>query len=603
MDKYRSHILVCAGGGCVSSGCKAVRDVLLTETARHGLDREMKIIETGCIGACDQGPIIVVYPEGIAYKKLKPEDVPLIVEEHLLKGRPVKKLMMGEAEKITNFKDINFFGFQMKNVLRNCGVIDPMSLEEYIARDGYQALGKVLSESSSEQVILEVKASGLRGRGGGGFPTGTKWQFAANSESETKYIVCNADEGDPGAFMDRSLLEGDPHALIEGMTIAGYAIGASQGFVYVRAEYPLAIERLEHAIAQAREVGLLGTNILGSSFAFDLEIRMGAGAFVCGEETALFASIEGCRGIPRSKPPYPAVAGLWGKPTVINNVETFANVPMILDRGAEWYSSIGTEKSKGTKIFALAGNINNTGLVEVPMGTTLRQIIYDIGGGIPKNKAFKAVQCGGPSGGCIPDKFIDVPIDYDSLQKLGAMMGSGGLIVMDESTCMVDLARYFLDFIQDESCGKCPPCRIGTKVMLEILERITRGEGVPEDLPLLESLGEKIRSTALCGLGQSAPNPVLSTMRYFREEYEDHINHKFCKTGTCKELFALKIEDSCKGCGLCIKSCPAVAISGERKQVHRIDQAACVKCGSCVDACPFKAIKVAERTKEIEVKA
>ncbi|HEY9766709.1 MAG TPA: NADH-quinone oxidoreductase subunit NuoF [Chroococcales cyanobacterium] len=602
MEQYRSHVLVCAGGGCVSSGCKAVRDALILGVAKHGLEKEIKVLETGCIGSCDLGPMIVVYPEGIAYKKLKAEDVPLIVEEHLLKGRPVKKWMMGEAEKVTNFKDINFFGFQEKNVLRNCGFIDPMSIEEYIARDGYQAIAKALTSLTPEQTIEEVKASGLRGRGGGGFPTGVKWQLTAQTRSDVKYVVCNADEGDPGAFMDRSLLEGDPHAVIEGMMIAGYAIGASQGFVYVRAEYPLAIERLEHAIEQAKNVGLLGENILGTSFSFDLEIRMGAGAFVCGEETALFASIEGRRGIPSSKPPYPAVAGLWGKPTVINNVETFANVPLVVDRGAAWFSSIGTEKSKGTKIFALAGKINNTGLVEVPMGTTLRQIIYDIGGGIPKGRAFKAVQCGGPSGGCIPDQFIDVPIDYDSLQKLGAMMGSGGLIVMDETTCMVDLARFFLDFIQDESCGKCPPCRIGTKVMLEILERITRGEGVPGDIEQLQSLGEKIKATALCGLGQSAPNPVLSTIKYFREEYEDHIDHKFCKTGTCKKLSAYEVnENLCKGCGLCIKSCPVSAIRGERKQPHSIEADQCIKCGSCIEACPFKAIVVAPPKKQEKI--
>lgn len=590
---YRCHVLVCSGGGCVSSGCKAVHDKLVSEVERQGLDKEIKVLQTGCIGSCDLGPIIVVYPDGIAYKKLKAEDVPSIVEEHLLKGRPVEKLMMAEKGE-TNFKDINFFGFQEKHVLRNCGLIDPMSIEEYIARDGYQAIAKALTEMNPSGVVEEVKAAGLRGRGGGGFPTGMKWSFAAKSEGDVKYVICNADEGDPGAFMDRSLLEGDPHAVIEGMMIAGYAIGAKQGFVYVRAEYPLAIERLGHAIMQAREFGLLGENILGTGFNFDLEIRMGAGAFVCGEETALMASIEGERGIPRPRPPYPAVSGLWGKPTVLNNVETYANVPLLISRGAEWYSSIGTEKSKGTKIFALAGKINNTGLVEVPIGTTLRQIIFDIGGGIPRGRKFKAVQCGGPSGGCIPEQHIDGPIDYDSLQKLGAMMGSGGLIVMDEKTCMVDLARYFLDFIQDESCGKCPPCRIGTKVMLEILNRIVEGKGKPEDLDTLQEMCEKIKLTALCGLGQSAPNPVLSTMRYFREEYEEHINQKFCRTGTCKHLFIYDIqEDACKGCGLCKKSCPVNAISGEAKLVHRIHQDDCIKCGSCVNACPFKAIDVA----------
>ncbi len=545
MEKhYRSHVLVCAGAGCVSSGCQAVADALQSEIAKHNLQNEIKVVMTGCIGSCDLGPVMVVSPEGTFYQKLKPEDAARIVEEHLLKGRIVEDLV-GEGAGATSINDMPFFKRQTKMVLRNCGVIDPADIDEYIARDGYAALGKVLTEMTPEQVIAEVKASGLRGRGGGGFPTGLKWKFAAEAKGEQKFILCNADEGDPGAFMDRSLLEGDPHAVIEGMTIGGYAIGATQGYVYVRAEYPLAVARLEHALMQARQYGLLGDNILGTGHKFNLDIRMGAGAFVCGEETALIASIEGKRGEPRPRPPFPAHSGLWESPTVLNNVETYANIPMIINMTAEEYGKIGTEKSKGTKIFALAGNINNTGLVEVPMGTDLGSIIYDIGGGIRGGRKFKAAQAGGPSGGCIPVEHLNTPMDYDSLLELGAMMGSGGLIIMDENTCMVDLARFFLDFIQDESCGKCTPCRVGTKRMLEILDRIAHGEGKEGDIELLIDLGERIKDSALCGLGQTAPNPVLSTLRYFRDEYEAHIRDKRCPACVCSAMFEAPCTHTC----------------------------------------------------------
>jgi len=548
MKVYRSHVLICGGGGCLSSGAQEVKEAFVLEIAKKGLDEEVKVVETGCVGACDLGPIAIVHPGGIFYRKLTPEDVPLIVEEHLLKGRVVEKLvyrpLSGEG-KVTSFQEIDFFRFQQKNVLRNCGVIDPTSIEEYIGTDGYQALAKVLTSMSPEEVIEEVKKSGLRGRGGGGFPTGVKWEFARKAKSNQKYIICNADEGDPGAFMDRSLLEGDPHSVIEGMAIGAYAIGADQGYIYVRAEYPLAVERLEIAIKQAREYGLLGKNIFDSEFSFDVELRVGAGAFVCGEETALIASIEGKRGEPRPRPPFPAQSGLWGKPTIINNVETLANIPLIILKGASWFSSLGTERSKGTKIFALAGDIRNTGLVEVPMGIPLGKIIYDIGGGIPKGRKFKAVQCGGPSGGCIPKEYLNVPVDYESLQELGAIMGSGGMIVMDENTCMVDIARFFLEFIQEESCGKCPPCRIGTKRMLEILTRITEGKGEEGDIERLIKLGENIKKTALCGLGQTAPNPVLSTIRHFREEYEQHIKYKYCPASVCQALFRSPCQNAC----------------------------------------------------------
>ena len=548
MAAYRSHVIVCAGAGCVSSGCRAVSDALQAELVRQGLDQEIKVVQTGCVGSCDLGPVVIVYPEGVFYQRLKAEDVPEIVESHLLKGRPAERLLYrrpSTGELLPTLDQIDFFSKQEKIVLRNCGVIDPANIEEYIARDGYQALAKVLTEMKPEQVIDEVKASGLRGRGGAGFPTGMKWDFVRKAAGSPKYVVCNADEGDPGAFMDRSVLEGDPHSVIEAMTIAGYAVGSSQGYVYVRAEYPLAVERLSHAIKQAREQGLLGKNIFGTGFDFDLDIRMGAGAFVCGEETALMASLEGRRGEPRPRPPFPAQAGLWNKPTLLNNVETYANIAPIILKGAAWYAGFGTEKSKGTKVFALAGDINNTGLVEVPMGTPLGTIIYDIGGGIRNDRKFKAAQTGGPSGGCIPKEMLNTPVDYESLKDLGAIMGSGGLIVMDEDTCMVDLARFFLDFVQDESCGKCTPCRIGTKRMLEIVTRITEGRGKEGDIELLEELGRKIAESALCGLGQTAPNPVLSTIRYFRHEYEAHIKEKRCPAVVCKSLYRAPCEHTC----------------------------------------------------------
>lgn len=591
--QLRAHILICAGTGCASSGAKKVEAALRDELVKTGLENEIKVIETGCHGFCEMGPIVIVYPEGVFYCRVQPEDIPEVVENHLLKGRIVERLLFREPishEKIVNYKDIAFYKKQHRMVLANCGHINPEVIEEYIAVGGYEALGKVLSEMSPEQVVAEMKKSGLRGRGGGGFPTGNKWEFTKNASGDKKYVVCNADEGDPGAFMDRSVLEGDPHRIIEGMAICGYAIGADEGYVYVRAEYPLAIKRLRIAIKQAEEMGLIGDNIFGSGFNFHLKIKEGAGAFVCGEETALLASIEGKRGMPRPRPPFPAISGLWGKPTNINNVETFGNVPHIITGGADWYSSIGTEKSKGTKVFALTGRINNTGLAEVPMGIAMREIIYEIGGGIPDGKKFKAVQIGGPSGGCLPEEMLDLPVDYDSLIQAGAMMGSGGLVVMDETTCMVDVARFFLNFTQSESCGKCTPCREGTKRMLEILTRITEGEGKEGDIELLEYLAKNIKATALCGLGQTAPNPVLSTLRYFRHEYEAHIHDKRCPAGACTKLAGYQIAELCKGCGLCKKVCPVEAISGDVKHVHLIDQDKCIKCGACMAKCPFKAI-------------
>jgi NADH-quinone oxidoreductase subunit F/NADP-reducing hydrogenase subunit HndC len=593
MEHVRAHVLICAGTGCVSSGSKKVEAALKEQLKLKGLDKEVKIVETGCHGFCEMGPLLIVYPEGVFYVRVQEEDVKDIVEEHLYKGRIVERLLFKEPvslEKIPKYSDIDFYKKQMRMVLENCGHIDPEHIEEYISVGGYLALGKSLTEMTSEGVVEEVKKSGLRGRGGGGFPTGVKWGFTRNAAGEKKYVVCNADEGDPGAFMDRSVLEGDPHRVIEGMAICGYAIGADEGYVYVRAEYPLAIKRLKVAIKQAEEMGLLGDNILGSGFNFRIKIKEGAGAFVCGEETALLASIEGRRGMPRPRPPFPAISGLWGKPTNINNVETFANIPQIINKGAEWYASIGTEKSKGTKVFALTGRINHTGLAEVPMGITMREIIYDIGGGIPNGKKFKAVQIGGPSGGCLPESQLDLPVDYDSLIQAGAMMGSGGLVVMDETTCMVDLAKFFLTFTQSESCGKCTPCREGTKRMLEILTRITKGEGREEDIPLLEEMARNIKAASLCGLGQTAPNPVLSTLRYFRHEYEAHIREKRCPAGACADLAAYSITETCKGCSLCKKVCPVNAISGEVKSRHVIDKDVCIKCGACVTKCPFKSI-------------
>ena len=591
---YRSHVLVCGGTGCTSSHSAEIIEKLEQELTAKGLENEVKVIKTGCFGLCALGPVMIVYPEGCFYSEVKVEDVPEIVEEHLLKGRMVKRLLYEETvhqEDIKPLKETNFYKKQHRVALRNCGVIDPENIEEYIAMDGYQALAKCLTELTPDEVIQIVKDSGLRGRGGGGFPTGLKWSFTAKNSADQKYVVCNADEGDPGAFMDRSVLEGDPHCIVEAMTICGYATGATEGYVYVRAEYPIAVHRLDVAIKEAREAGLLGKNIFNSGFDFDLHIRLGAGAFVCGEETALMTSIEGNRGEPRPRPPYPAVKGLFGKPTTENNVETFANIPQIILHGAEFFNSMGTEKSSGTKVFALGGKINNTGLVEIPMGTTLREIIEDIGGGIPNGKKFKAAQTGGPSGGCIPASLMDTPIDYDNLTAIGCMMGSGGLIVMDEDNCMVDIAKFFLDFTVDESCGKCTPCRIGTKRMRELLEKITDGKATLEDLDELESLAHYIKDNSLCGLGQTAPNPVLATLRFFKDEYIAHIVDKKCPAGVCKKLVSYSIEaDKCKGCTACTRKCPVGAISGAVKTAHTIDTSKCVKCGVCMDTCRFGAI-------------
>lgn len=596
MELYRSHVLVCGGTGCHSSGSADIIAEFDKHLEKNGLQKEVKVVLTGCFGLCEVGPIVIVYPEGAFYSRVKAEDVEEIVTEHLLKGRIVKRLLyhdsIAEDETIKSLSEVNFYKKQKRLALRNCGVIDPENIDEYIAFDGYKALSKVVTEMTPEEVIDVLKASGLRGRGGAGFPTGLKWQFTYEAKGDKKYVCCNADEGDPGAFMDRSILEGDPHSVIEAMAIAGYTVGADQGYIYVRAEYPIAVRRLTIAISQAREYGLLGKNIFGTDFNFDIELRLGAGAFVCGEETALIASIEGMRGEPRPRPPFPASKGVFGKPTLLNNVETYANIPPIILNGPEWFASIGTEKSKGTKVFALGGNINNTGLVEIPMGTTLREIVYEIGGGIPNGKKFKAAQTGGPSGGCIPAEHLDIPIDYDSLMQVGSMMGSGGLVVMDEDTCMVDIARFFLQFTVDESCGKCPPCRIGTKRMLEILERIVSGKGEEGDIEKLELLAKNINAAALCGLGQTAPNPILSTLRYFRDEYEAHIKDKKCPAGVCQALLEyVIIEDKCKGCGLCARQCPVDAISGERKNPYHIDTEKCIKCGACMDKCPFHAIE------------
>ncbi len=600
----RAHVLCCGGTGCTSSGSQKIQDAFASEIEKQGLAEEVKVVQTGCFGLCALGPVVIIYPDGTFYSRVEESDVAEIVSEHLLKGRPVERLVYNEVADghdaaHSSLNDTTFYKSQMRLALRNCGVINPENIEEYIAMDGYAALGKALTEMTPDEVIQTILDSGLRGRGGGGFPTGLKWKFASGNRGNVqKYVACNADEGDPGAFMDRSILEGDPHALIEAMAIAGYAIGANQGYVYVRAEYPIAVNRLQIAIDQAKEYGLLGDDIFGTGFAFDLEIRLGAGAFVCGEETALMTSIEGNRGEPRPRPPFPAVKGLFGQPTVLNNVETYANIPQIILKGADWFNSIGTEKSKGTKVFALGGKIRNTGLVEVPMGTTLRHIIEEIGGGIPNGKKFKAAQTGGPSGGCIPAHLIDTPIDYDNLMAIGSMMGSGGLIVMDEDTCMVDIARFFLDFTVDESCGKCTPCRVGTKRLLEILDKIIAGNGELEDLDRMEELCHYIKSASLCGLGQTAPNPVLSTLRYFKDEYIAHIVDKKCPAGVCKKLLNFTIDqDKCIGCGKCAKNCPVNAISkttyvapGHKLPSLTIDTTKCIKCGACLDGCKFGAI-------------
>ena len=591
---YRSHVLVCGGTGCTSSNSLAIIDALESEIAKKGLQEEVKVVRTGCFGLCALGPIMIVYPEGSFYSQVKVEDVPEIVEEHLLKGRLVKRLLYDETvtmDDVKSLQETDFYKKQHRVALRNCGVIDPENIDEYIAFDGYMALAKCLKELTPAEVIQIVKDSGLRGRGGGGFPTGIKWSFTAANEADQKYVVCNADEGDPGAFMDRSVLEGDPHCIVEAMTICGYATGATEGYVYVRAEYPIAVKRLKIAIQQAREYGLLGKNIFDSGFDFDLHVRLGAGAFVCGEETALMTSIEGNRGEPRPRPPYPAVKGLFAKPTTENNVETFANIPQIILKGADWFASMGTEKSKGTKVFALGGKIKNTGLVEIPMGTTLREIIEEIGGGIPNGKKFKAAQTGGPSGGCIPASLMDTPIDYDNLTAIGCMMGSGGLIVMDEDNCMVDIAKFFLNFTVDESCGKCTPCRVGTKRLLEMLDKITAGKATMEDLDKLEDLCNYIKANSLCGLGQTAPNPVLATLKFFREEYLAHIQDKKCPAGVCKALMTYSIEaDKCRGCTACARKCPAGAIEGKVKEVHTIHTDKCIKCGVCMETCKFGAI-------------
>lgn len=606
MQYYRSHVLICGGTGCTSSKSREIKKELELELKRLGLENEVQIVMTGCFGLCEAGPIVIIYPEGTFYSKVQVSDAKRIAEEHLLKGRIIKDLLYKEAIKEGEIKSVNeveFYAKQTRLALRNCGQINPENIDEYIAHDGYRALAKALTEMKPEDVINEVKKSGLRGRGGGGFTTGLKWEFTYRSKSDKKYVACNADEGDPGAFMDRSILEGDPHAVLEAMALAGYAIGADTGYIYVRAEYPIAVKRLNIAIKQAHEYGLLGQNIFGTEFSFDIELRLGAGAFVCGEETALIESIEGKRGMPRPRPPFPAVKGVWEKPTLLNNVETYANVPQIILNGGEWFASIGTECSKGTKVFALGGKINNTGLVEIPMGTTLKEVIYGIGGGIPNGKKFKAAQTGGPSGGCLTEEYLDTEIDFDNLVSLGSMMGSGGMIIMDEDNCMVDIARFYLDFTCDESCGKCTPCREGTKRMMELLNKITEGKGELQDLDELEHLASYIKANSLCGLGQTAPNPVLSTMKHFKEEYLAHVVDKRCPAGVCSNLLEYFITEKCIGCGMCAKSCPSSCIkpigevvnekTGRRR--HVINQVDCIKCGSCMAACPSKIKAIIKR--------
>ena len=595
----RMNILICGGTGCTSSKSDIIEKEFIRQLKDLGLEKEVKVVKTGCFGLCQKGPIIAIHPDRVFYCQVQPEDVNEIVNEHIYKGRRVERLEMHDIdeqtkEKIFSMDKIRFYAKQKRIALKNCGVINPEDIYEYIARDGYMALGKVLTEMTPQEVIDEIKKSGLRGRGGGGFPTGLKWQFAANEVNDQKYVICNADEGDPGAFMDRSILEGDPHSVIEAMAIAAYAIGANHGYIYIRAEYPIAVERLNIAIDQAKELGLLGDNIFSTNFCFNLELRLGAGAFVCGEETALIASIEGKRGMPMPKPPFPAKSGVWGKPTIINNVETYANVAQIINNGADWFKSMGTEKSSGTKVFALGGKVENTGLVEVPMGTTLREVIYEIGGGCPNNKRFKAVQTGGPSGGCLTEADLDAPIDFDTLVAKGSMMGSGGMIVMDEDNCMVDIARFYMDFIVDESCGKCTPCRVGTKRLLEMLIDICEGRGTLETLDEMEQLCYTIKNTALCGLGQTAPNPILSTLTHFRDEYEAHVVDKRCPAKVCKALLSYKINpDKCKKCSLCAKKCPVGAITGiPGKEVFKIDTAKCIKCGACVSSCHFNAVEL-----------
>ncbi len=592
-DTREKHILVCRGTGCTSSKSPQIIENLRKIIEEKKI-KNVRVIQTGCFGLCAKGPIVIIRPEETFYAHVEPQDCEEIINSHIIEGKKVERLMCKNIDGniVNKLNELDFYKKQERIALKNCGIIDPENIDEYIAFDGYKALEEVLREMNSEQVIELITKSGLRGRGGAGFPTGKKWSFAKKEEGEQKYIVCNADEGDPGAFMDRSILEGDPHSVLEAMAIAGFAIGANQGYIYVRAEYPIAVQRLKIAIKQSREYGLLGENILGTGFKFDIDIRLGAGAFVCGEETALLESIEGKRGQPRVKPPYPASKGLFGKPTVINNVETLANITKIILKGPEWYSSIGTENSKGTKVFALGGNVNNVGLVEVPMGTTLREIVYDIGGGIPKGRGFKAAQTGGPSGGCIPAEHLDTPIDYESLTAIGSMMGSGGLIVMDDTKCMVNLAKFYLEFTVKESCGKCTPCRIGTKRMLEILERLCKGEGTEYDIYKLEKLAINIKKASICGLGQSAPNPVLSTLRYFREEFKEHAIEKKCKTKECKELADISVNgEKCKGCGICQKNCPVNAIEGEGRDIRKINKNKCIKCGTCISTCPFKAIE------------